>query len=47
MAAHLEAKPQGRHGEHHYAFDDLGVDRAEVERGFARYVEHFQVPTAG
>jgi hypothetical protein len=46
-AAHLAAKPPGPHGEHHYAFDDLGVDRAEVERGFARYVEHFQVPTAG
>ncbi|MCU1483985.1 MAG: hypothetical protein JWN67_731 [Actinomycetia bacterium] len=46
MAAHLAAKPQGRHGEHSYSFDDLGVDRASVAAGFARYVSHFEVPTA-
>ncbi|MCU1373297.1 MAG: hypothetical protein JWO68_583 [Actinomycetia bacterium] len=43
MAAHLEARPQGRHGEHHYAFDDLGLDRPAVAAGLARYVEHFGV----
>ena len=47
MAAALAAKPQGRHGEHSYSFDDLGVDRAAVAAGFARYVERFGVPTGG
>src|SRR5262249_33899568 len=44
MAAHLADQPQGRHGEHRYDFDDLGVDRATVDAGFARYVEAFHVP---
>lgn len=44
MAAHLAARPQGRHGEHRYDFDDLGLDRGAVADGLARYVEHFGVP---
>ena len=44
MAAHLAARPQGRHGEHRYDFDDLGIDRTAVDAGFARYVEAFHVP---
>jgi hypothetical protein len=44
MATHLAAQPQGRHGEHRYDFDDLGVDRATVDAGFARYVHAFHVP---
>lgn len=46
MAAHLEARPKGRHGEHRYSFDDLGLDRAETVAGFAPYISHFAVPTA-
>jgi hypothetical protein len=44
MQEHLAASPQGRHGEHSYSFDDLGLDPAPVAAGFARYVDHFEVP---
>jgi hypothetical protein len=43
MEAHLAARPQGRHGEHRYDFDDLGVARSEVDAGFARYRDRFGV----
>jgi hypothetical protein len=46
MAGHLAARPQGRHGEHHYSFDDMGLDRDAVATGFRRYVDHFGVPTS-
>jgi len=37
------ARPQHRHGVHEYAFDDTGLDRADVRKGFARYCEYFGV----
>ena len=45
MAAYLAARPQNRHGEHHYSFDDLGLDRAATVAGLEPYVTHFGVPT--
>jgi hypothetical protein len=44
MQAYLDATPKGRHGEHHYDFDDLGLDQAEQRAGFGRYTTHFHVP---
>lgn len=44
MTSHLTARPQGHHGEHRYDLDDLGLDRAELEATFARYISHFGVP---
>lgn len=41
MAASLEARPQGRHGEHHYDVADLGLDTGATAAGFARYRERF------
>lgn len=46
MRAHLDARPKGRHGEHRYDFDDLGLDRAATCASLAGYVEHFGVPVA-
>jgi hypothetical protein len=43
MAAHLASSPQGRHGEHRYDFDDLGLDRASVDASFASYRARFTV----
>lgn len=43
MHDHLAARPQGRHGEHAYSFDDLGLDRADAEHRFHRYVTTFEV----
>jgi hypothetical protein len=43
MRAYLDAHPQGRHGEHRYSFDDLGVDPRVVRERFARYQEFFAV----
>ena len=42
---HLDAKPQGHHGAHRYAFDDLGLDRDAERSRFARYQARFHVPT--
>jgi hypothetical protein len=43
MADHLAARPKGAHGEHRYAFADLGLDE-DVERArFERYTTHFAV----
>jgi hypothetical protein len=47
MQRYLDATPKGRHGEHHYDFDDLGLDRDEQRAGFARYLDHFGVPAEG
>ena len=44
IVRHLQAKPQGHHGIHRYSFDDLGLDRDEERRHFARYQDRFQVP---
>jgi hypothetical protein len=43
MREYLDAHPQGQHGEHRYSFDDLGVDRADARKRFARYQEYFSV----
>lgn len=37
MAESLAERPRGRHGEHSYSFDDLGLDRAATAARFARY----------
>ena len=47
MQAYLDATPKGRHGEHRYDFDDLGLDRDEQRARFARYLDHFHVPPEG
>ena len=44
MGAHLAARPQGRHGEHSYRFDDLGLDRAATAAAVSEYATHFHVP---
>jgi len=46
MSDHLAAKPQGRHGEHHYDFADLGLDRDATRAAVADYVAHFHIPSA-
>jgi hypothetical protein len=43
MRDYLDAHPQGQHGEHRYAFDDLGIDRDEARARFARYQKYFAV----
>ena len=43
MRRHLDERPQGRHGEHTYSFDELGLDREEVAARFDRYVRTFGV----
>ncbi len=47
MAAYVAATPPGKHGEHRYQFEDLGLTRAEVRARFARYIERFDIPVAG
>lgn len=44
MRAHLEANPRGAHGEHHYSFEDLRLDRDAERERFARYQAYFDVP---
>jgi hypothetical protein len=44
MQRYLAARPQGRHGTHRYAFDDLGVDRAALRDQVAAYQARFAVP---
>ncbi|MDE0115110.1 MAG: sulfotransferase [bacterium] len=46
MAAYVDATPPGKHGEHRYEFEDLGLTRAEVRARFARYIERFDIPVA-
>jgi hypothetical protein len=43
MRAYLDAHPQGRHGEHRYSFEDLGVDPRDARERFARYQSFFGV----
>ena len=40
----LVARPRGEHGEHEYAFEDLGLDRAALRAHFAEYQARFGVP---
>lgn len=47
MVAYVAATPPGKHGEHRYEFEDLGLTRAEVRSRFARYIERFDIPVAG
>jgi hypothetical protein len=42
--AALEERPKGEHGEHVYAFEDLGLDHAEERACFRRYQARFSVP---
>ena len=43
MRHYLDERPQGRHGEHTYSFDELGLDRQKVAARFDRYVRTFGV----
>jgi len=45
MRAALASRPKDLHGEHRYAFEDLGLDRDTEMRRFARYRERFRVPS--
>jgi hypothetical protein len=47
MSVHLAERPKGAKGEHHYSFDDLGLDRATERARFERYRTHFSVPEEG
>lgn len=47
MAAYVDATPPGKHGEHRYEFEDLGLTRDEVRARFSRYIERFDIPVAG
>jgi len=47
MVRHLAEKPKGHKGEHHYSFDDLGLDRERERERFERYRTHFSVPEEG
>jgi hypothetical protein len=40
---YLAAKPKGKHGEHRYAFADVGLDEGSVRTTFARYIEHYGI----
>ena len=43
LAAHLSAKPQGRHGGHAHEFEAMGLDQDELRARFAAYQDHFGV----
>ena len=45
MRDYLAAKPQGKHGAHSYAFEDLELDLATERARFAAYQERFGVPS--
>ncbi|MDI2129665.1 sulfotransferase family protein [Yinghuangia seranimata] len=44
MRAYLEGRPKDKHGAHHYAFEDLALDRSLESARFGRYRAHFGVP---
>jgi hypothetical protein len=44
MRAYLDAKPQGRHGAHRYAFAETGLDAAAEAERFRPYRERYGVP---
>ncbi len=46
IADYAAATPPGKHGEHRYQFEDLGLTRAEVRARFARYIDRFYIPVA-
>ena len=43
MEAYVAATPPGKHGEHRYQFEALGLTRAEVRARFSRYIERFDI----
>jgi hypothetical protein len=43
MQAHAAANPRGKHGAHHYALADWGLDDATVRRAFDFYVDRCDV----
>jgi Sulfotransferase domain. len=47
MQAYLAATPQNKHGAHSYGLEEFGVDPADLDEGFADYVEHFRIPREG
>ena len=40
---YLAAKPKGKHGEHRYSFDAVGLDEDHVRATFAAYVAHYGI----
>jgi hypothetical protein len=44
---YLAAKPKGKHGEHRYDFDDVGLNEDSVRATFTRYVEHYGITPEG
>jgi len=45
MSEYLHHKPKGKHGAHHYAFEDLDMDLASERARFADYQKRFDVPS--
>jgi hypothetical protein len=43
-STYLAARPKDRHGSHNYAFDDLGLQRQQVEDSFRPYRDQYDVP---
>jgi hypothetical protein len=43
----LAARPAGRFGEHRYALEDFGLDRAALSAQYRRYREHYGVEPEG
>lgn len=44
MLASRQANPQHKHGEHRYRLEDFGLDRDQVEAGFASYRARHAIP---
>jgi len=40
---YLAAKPKGKHGEHKYSFEAVGLDEEHVRATFANYVAHYGI----
>jgi hypothetical protein len=43
MRTYLRQKPKGKHGTHHYAFEELGLDVVSERARFAEYQKRFGV----
>jgi hypothetical protein len=43
MAAHLAARPRGRHGPHRYGLADFGFTATAVDRLYAAYLDRFAI----
>jgi hypothetical protein len=44
MRAFLADNPQGKHGGHHYAPEEYGLDPAAEHERFAAYIERYAIP---